>query len=84
MNYVFFTDEDEDEYAIAFGYGSMYNHQHENNAYWTIDRDSLSITFKALKIFQKDLKFLYPMEIIIGQVVMKILINSSYINKWFY
>jgi uncharacterized protein len=53
MNYVFFTDEDEDEYAIAFGYGSMYNHQRENNAYWTIDRDSLSITFKALKDIPK-------------------------------
>ena len=53
MNYVFFTDEDEDEYAIAFGYGSMYNHQNDNNAYWIIDRDSLSITFKALKDIPK-------------------------------
>ena len=53
MNYVFYSDTDEDEYAIAFGYGSMYNHNDNNNAAWTIDRDALTITFTALSDIPK-------------------------------
>lgn len=53
MQYVFFSDQTETEYAIAFGYASIYNHNDNNNAQWIVDKPNLKIIITALKNIRK-------------------------------
>lgn len=53
MQYVFYSDASESEYAIAFGYGSMYNHNDKNNAEWKVDKPNLKLIITAIKDIQK-------------------------------
>lgn len=47
MDYVFkITD---DQYAIAFGYASMYNHRNQPSVTWKIDEDKKEIKFTAIR-----------------------------------
>ena len=39
----------ESEYAIAFGYASMYNHRNQPNAEWRLDIEKEVITFTAIR-----------------------------------
>lgn len=53
MQYVFYSDASETEYAIAFGYGSMYNHSDTNNAEWKVDKPNLRLIVTAIKDIPK-------------------------------
>lgn len=47
MDYVFKIDEE--QYAVAFGNASMYNHRNQPSAKWKIDPEKMEITITALR-----------------------------------
>jgi len=51
-NYVFQSKNPEDVF-IAFGYGSMFNHNNDHNVSWVIDYENNKIVFTAIKDIQK-------------------------------
>jgi uncharacterized protein len=48
-DYIFTINKEEDLYALAFGYASLYNHNEEPSAEWAIDIDKEQIRFIAKK-----------------------------------
>jgi len=50
MDYVFKINDD--EYAVAFGSASMYNHRNQPSAEWKINREKKTISFFALRDIQ--------------------------------
>ena len=50
-NYVF--DWTRSCVAIAFGYGSLFNHSDDNNATWTVHKDRKVLVFRATKPIRK-------------------------------
>lgn len=56
INYTFSAGKDGDveNVAIAFGYGSLYNHSDSNNVRWQVDPGKKIITFEALRGINKD------------------------------
>jgi SET domain-containing protein len=48
-HYQFSWGENEDQGAICFGYGSLYNHSHYPNAEFDTDMEERKIIFKAIK-----------------------------------
>ena len=53
MQYVFYSDTTETEYAIAFGYGSMYNHSDNHNAEWKVDKQNLKLIVTSVRDIPK-------------------------------
>lgn len=47
IDYVFKIDEE--KYALALGYGSLYNHRNQPNARWHYDKDRNVIVFRATR-----------------------------------
>jgi len=43
-----------DEQVVSWGYGSLYNHSNEPNAYWISDLEKRTFKFIASKDIQKD------------------------------
>lgn len=52
-NYIFAWGEDDEGYAVCFGYGSIYNHSHEPNAKFEKDLEKQHFVFKAIRDIQK-------------------------------
>ncbi len=52
-DYYFMWGWDDDQCAIALGYGSLYNHAYTPNAQYLIDIDNETIEFIALRDIQK-------------------------------
>lgn len=48
-DYYFIWGEDDDQAAIALGYGSLYNHSYKPNANFTLNLDDLTIEIIAIK-----------------------------------
>lgn len=48
-DYYFVWGENDDEAAIALGYGSLYNHSYKPNADFILDLDHKTINFHAIK-----------------------------------
>jgi uncharacterized protein len=53
LNYYFLWGENLDQYAICWGYGSIYNHSHTPNAEFDRDPKNNHIIFKALRDIKK-------------------------------
>jgi uncharacterized protein len=51
-DYYFDWGEDDSMYALCLGYGSLYNHDYEPNAEYTMDFGSQTIDFNALRDIQ--------------------------------
>ncbi|MBI5138494.1 MAG: SET domain-containing protein-lysine N-methyltransferase [Candidatus Vogelbacteria bacterium] len=54
LNYYFCFAKDESKWAIALGFGSLYNHSYEPNATYTKDYKNSLIYFTAIKDVLKD------------------------------
>jgi SET domain-containing protein len=48
-DYVFSNPYKTDEYLVAFGYGSMYNHSDDPNLHYYYDQDQNRIIYEAIK-----------------------------------
>lgn len=61
LTYFFFYGRKKEQAYIALGYGSMYNHSNQPNAFYKINRKEKSIDFFALKDISKgeEIKFDY-------------------------
>lgn len=54
LDYYFWWKVDTLEIAVAFGYGSLYNHSDEPNAHYWMDYDAKTIVFYALRDIAAD------------------------------
>lgn len=52
-DYIFTVNKEEDIYAIALGYGSIYNHSENPNAEWNINIEDKEIRFVAKSDIQE-------------------------------
>lgn len=66
-DYYFVWGEQDEEAAIALGYGSLYNHSYKPNAEYIFDFENEAIEVVAIKIFQLEKKL--PLTIMEIQIV---------------
>jgi len=52
-DYIFTINKEKDQYAIALGYGSIYNHSDDPNAEWNIDQEKEQLRIIAIKDIQE-------------------------------
>ena len=52
-DYVFTLNKEKDQYAIALGYGSIYNHSDDPNADWHLDPEKEQLRIVAIKDIQE-------------------------------
>lgn len=54
VDYFFSFNKEENSYALAMGFGSLYNHACLSNAAYTINKETMTITYFALGFIVKN------------------------------